>query len=466
MTPRVRRNRGEDPAPLPLHPEAFEVQTWGCQMNVLDGQRMAGQLESRGFRRLREGESPGVVLLNTCAVREKAEAKVFSELGVLARRKREHPELVVGVTGCVAQVSGQEILERAPWVDFVAGTGQVENIGHMVEEARRERRRALALELPEEDPVYQFRQTSRDSPFQAYVTVIEGCDQFCTFCIVPFTRGRERSRRSDEIVDEISHLAASGFTEVTLLGQTVNAYRDPTEGFGLGELLRRCARVTGIRRLRFLTSHPRFVDDDLIAALSEGETIAPYLHLPAQSGSDSVLKRMKRRYTAVEYLEILGRVRKALPDISISSDFIVGFPGETEADFEDTLSLVREAAFGSLFGFRYSPRPGTASARWGKDAEVPEEVVGQRLARLLELQSQLQRTLNASLVGREFEILIEGKDRRGQSTGRTPCNRILHLEDGDAAVAGEYVRARVTRGLPNSLIASVAPGAAVESSPW
>ncbi|MEP6993573.1 MAG: tRNA (N6-isopentenyl adenosine(37)-C2)-methylthiotransferase MiaB [Acidobacteriota bacterium] len=449
---------GGNPEAWPMHPEAFEVQTWGCQMNVLDGERMAGQLVSSGLRRCGEGELPGVVLLNTCAVREKAQAKVFSELGVLAMRKRDHPDLIVGVTGCVAQVSGEEILERAPWVDFVAGTGQVEKIGQMVRDARRDRRQALALQFPQEEPAYQFRQISRSSVFQAYVTVIEGCDQFCTFCIVPFTRGRERSRRSSEIVQEIGHLASRGFTEVTLLGQTVNAYRDPEEGFGLGELLRRSSRVEGIRRLRFLTSHPRFVDDDLVAALSENAIIAPYLHLPAQSGSDRVLGRMKRRYTAREYRETVARVRRSVPGIAISSDFIVGFPGESEEDFDQTLALIRDVGFGSLFGFRYSPRPGTAAARWGSDSEVSDEVSAQRLARLLELQSGLQERLNSTLVGREFEVLIERTDRRGQPTGRTPCNRVLHLEgeaDGGAE-PGRYVRARVTRGLANSLIGTLA----------
>ncbi len=432
---------------------SYRVETWGCQMNVLDGQRMAGQLEAQGLRRADDGEEAGVVLLNTCSVREKAEAKVFSSLGVLARRKQEDPQLVVGVTGCVAQVSGEEILERAPWVDFVAGTGQVGKIGELVAATRRERRQALELELPEEDPVYQFRQISRDSAFQAYVTVIEGCDQFCTFCIVPFTRGRERSRRAGEVLEELAHLASLGYTEATLLGQTVNAYRDPAEGFGLGELLRRASRVEGLKRVRFLTSHPHLVDDDLVAALSEGGAIAPYLHLPAQSGSDRVLRRMKRRYTAAEYLATVARVRAAVPGISLSSDFIVGFPGESEEDFEETLALVREIRFGSLFGFRYSPRPGTAAARWGSDAEVSEGVAAGRLARLLELQAQLQLETNRGLVGREFEILVEGEDRAGQSKGRTPCNRIVHVEDGAGRLrAGEYARVRIARGLPNSLI--------------
>ena len=432
---------------------AYRVETWGCQMNVLDGQRMAGQLESQGMRRAAEGEEPGVVLLNTCSVREKAEAKVFSELGVLARRKQENPDLVVGVTGCVAQVSGQEILDRAPWVDFVAGTGQVEKIGELVAAARRERSQALALELPIEDPVYQFRRIARESSFQAYVTVIEGCDQFCTFCIVPFTRGRERSRRADEILAELAHVASLGYTEVTLLGQTVNAYRDPEEGFGLGELLRRAGRVEGLTRVRFITSHPSLVDDDLVEALAGGGPIAPYLHLPAQSGSDRVLRRMKRRYTASEYEATVARIRERVSGLSLSSDFIVGFPGESEEDFEETLALVRRVRFGSLFGFRYSPRPGTAAARWGGELEVSDEISAARLKRLLDLQTEIQHEINRGLEGREFEILVEGEDRRGQSKGRTSCNRIIHVEAGGAALRpGEYVPVRVVRGLPNSLV--------------
>ncbi len=450
-------------APLPAlpPPPSYRVETWGCQMNVLDGQRMAGQLEAQGLTRAGEGpgQAPQVVILNTCSVREKAEDKVFSQLGVLARRKQEDPSLIVGVTGCVAQVSGPEILERAPWVDFVAGTGQVEKIGELVAAARAERRQAMLLELPEEDPVYQFRQISRESEFQAYVTVIEGCDQFCTFCIVPFTRGRERSRKACEIVGEIRHLAARGYTEVTLLGQTVNAYREPAEGFGLGELLRRAGSVEGIRRLRFITSHPRLMDEDLVEALAQVENLAPYLHLPAQSGSDRVLSRMKRRYTSGQYRAIVGEIRDRVPGIAVSSDFIVGFPGETEDDFEATLQLVGDVRFASLFAFRYSPRPGTASARWGSQIAVAEETASRRLSALLSLQTDIQRSLNGELVGRELEILVEGVNRHGQTTGRTPCNRIVHLEPSwevDGLKPGHYVRVRVTRGLPNSLSGRVA----------
>jgi len=424
-------------------------------MNVLDGERMAGQLEARGFAPAPEGEPARVIILNTCSVREKAEDKVFSQLGVLARRKQADPDLVVGVTGCVAQVSGEEILERAPWVDFVAGTGQVERIGELVETALAERRQALRLELPEEDPVYQFRQITRGSSFQAYVTVIEGCDQFCTFCIVPFTRGRERCRRADEVLEEVRELTARGYTEVTLLGQTVNAYREPEEGFGLGELLRRVGEIPGLRRLRFITSHPRLVDDALVSALAEVPALAPYLHLPAQSGSDRVLSRMKRRYTSAEYRATAARLRECVPGLALSSDFIVGFPGETEDDFQDTLALVRDVRFASLFAFRYSPRPGTASARWGSAGEVPQDTSARRLSELLALQTGIQRELNEQLVGRTFEILVEGTNRHGQTTGRTPCNRIIHLES-EKPDPGTYVHALVTRGLPNSLAGRLA----------
>lgn len=430
----------------------YRVETWGCQMNVLDGERMSGSLESRGYRRATGEEDADVVLLNTCAIREKAEHKVYSALGVLGRRKQERPDLVIGVSGCVAQVESKEILERAPWVDFVLGTGNVEQAGELVDRVRSERKTFTALELPVESPVYQFHQIARGSPFQAYVTIIEGCDQFCTFCIVPFTRGRERSRASAEILAELASLTSRGFTEVTLLGQTVDAYRDPGEGFGLGELLRRAAaRTAGLRRLRFITSHPRFLDDDILDALSRGQPIAPYLHMPAQSGSDRVLYRMKRRYDAAQYLDTVARARRAVPDLALSSDFIVGFPGETEGDFQATLDLMANVGFATLFAFKYSPRPGTAAARWGREQAIPDDVASERLARLLTLQEDVQRRAHGDLVGREFEVLVERADGRSQSRGRTPCNRIVHVE-GEHLQPGSYARVTITRGLPNSLI--------------
>lgn len=431
----------------------YQVETWGCQMNVLDGERMAGQLEARGLVKAAPGQRADVIVLNTCHIRDKADHKVSTELGILAREKRERPDLVIGVAGCVAQALGEAIFERAPFVDFVVGTGEVERVGQIVAEVRAERRRVLALNLPGESPVDQFRLIARGSPFQAYVTVIEGCDQFCTFCVVPFTRGRERSRRSSDVLGELSELACRGYTEVTLLGQTVNAYRDPERGFGLGELLLKAAAVPGLKRVRFLTSHPRFVDDGLIDALASGGPIAPYLHLPAQSGSDRILYRMKRRYDGAQYRETVARVRAAIPGIAMSSDFIVGFPGETEEDFAATLGLVREVRFASLFGFMYSPRPGTAAFRWGSGSAVPEEVSAERLKRLLDLQTQLQAESNGGLVGRNLEVLVEGRDVKGQATGRTACNRIVHFPAGESPLpGGSYALVRIGRGLPNSLL--------------
>jgi tRNA-2-methylthio-N6-dimethylallyladenosine synthase len=431
----------------------YHIATWGCQMNVLDGERMAGQLKARGLAPAAEPGDADVIVLNTCHIRAKADHKVYSELGTLEGIRRDRPGLVIGVAGCLAQAEGEAIFERAPWVDFVLGPGQVEKLGETVERVRDERRRVAALELPQDSPVYQFRQIARSSPHQAYVTAIEGCDQYCTFCVVPFTRGRERSRGSSEILAELAHLAAQGYTEVTLLGQTVNAYRDPEEGFGLGRLLEEAARRTpGIRRLRFVTSHPRFVDEELLAALARGGPIAPYVHMPAQSGSDRLLYRMKRRYDARGYLQTVERLREAVPELAISSDFIVGFPGETEEDFEATLDLVRQVRFASLFGFIYSARRGTAAARWAGRSAVPEDVASARLKRLLALQTELQLELNQGLLGRVEEVLVEEAGRDGQASGRTSCNRIVNFPAGESAPAeGSYVRVRITRGLPNSL---------------
>ncbi|HEV8119201.1 MAG TPA: tRNA (N6-isopentenyl adenosine(37)-C2)-methylthiotransferase MiaB [Thermoanaerobaculia bacterium] len=431
---------------------SYRVETWGCQMNVLDGERMAGQLEGLGLSAAAEGSHPDVVVLNTCSVRDKADQKVYSALGVLAERKRENPALVIGVAGCLAQVTGDEILERAPWVDFVLGTGNVERLSQVVERVRRERGRESLRELPEDSPVYQFRQIARGSRFQAYLTVIEGCDQFCTFCIVPFTRGRERSRRASEIAEEAAWLLSQGYTEITLLGQTVNAYQDPEDGSGLGKLLGKLASLPGLRRLRFLTSHPSFVDDSLVAAVAAGGNVAPYLHMPAQSGSDRVLYRMKRRYDRKGYLETLARVRHVVPDVAVSSDFIVGFPGETEEDFEQTLELVREARFANVFAFRYSPRPGTAAARWGSEKQVPGEAAAERLQRLLALQTEIQGEINRGLVGRTFEILIEGRDKHGEAQGRTACNRIVHVGTAEPLEPGTYRTVTIVKGLPNSLL--------------
>ncbi len=431
----------------------FHIETWGCQMNVLDSERMVGLLESRGYVRSEDAERADILLFNTCSVREKAETKVYSELGLYSGWKREKRGRVIGVTGCVAQQEGTRILERLPYVDFILGTGSVEKLPDALAAALEgERREYLELEL--DSPVYQFRTIHRESSFQAYVTIIEGCDQFCTFCIVPFTRGRERSRRCGEIEAEVAELLRQGFTEVTLLGQTVNAYLCPETGAGLAGLLDRLSLLPGLRRLRFITSHPAFVTPDLVESIARNPVIARYFHLPAQSGSDRVLYRMKRRYTAERYLEILDAIRQKVPGMAFSSDFIVGFPGETEADFEETLGLVERASFASIFGFLYSSRPGTAASRWGAAAEVAPEIASGRLERLLALQRSLQRQRNRELEGSVFEVLVEGESKSGPAwKGRTSCNRIVHFDPPGAGAVrpGDYVRVRIEEGFENSL---------------
>jgi len=436
----------------------FHVETWGCQMNVLDSQRMAGLLEARGFERTEDPFESDVLLLNTCDVREKAESKVYSELGRFNAWKRERPGRVIGVAGCVAQHAGTRILDRLPYVDFVVGTGNVERVPDAVEEALSGGRPAY-LELGRDSPVYQFRSIHRDSASQAYVTVIEGCDQFCTFCVVPFTRGRERSRRASEIETECRELAARGFTEVTLLGQTVNAYGCPESGMTLASLLERLCALDGLRRIRYLTSHPAFVTPEFGDVLGRQAKIGRYFHLPAQSGSNRVLSRMKRRYTAERYREIVEDVRRRAPDVVLSSDFIVGFPGESDADFDETLRLVEEMNFGMLFAFLYSPRPGTAAARWGGRAEVPESLASERLARLLDLQRRIQAERHRAMEGSVVDVLVEGESKFGDTlSGRTSCNRIVHFRPSPERPvrAGEYVAVRIERGLENSLAGSPA----------
>ena len=437
----------------------FHIETWGCQMNVLDSQRMGGLLESEGFEKTDEARNSDLLLLNTCDIREKAEWKVYSELGRYSDWKREKPGRVIGVAGCVAQRAGEAILERLPFVDFVVGTGNIERLPEAVRAAREEGRRSRLLDFRFDAPSYQFGTIARDSTFQAYVTVIEGCDQFCTFCTVPFTRGRERSRVASEIVREVEELAARGFTEVTLLGQTVNAYACPETGLSLAGLLRRLAAIEGLRRLRFLTSHPAFVTPEFIDVFSEEPKIARFFHLPAQSGSDRILSRMKRRYSSGRYREIVASLRDRSPDAAISSDFIVGFPGETEEDFQDTLRLVEELQFSSVFAFLYSPRPGTAAFRWGREGEIGGEVGAERLERLFELQRSIQKRQNQGLEGRVVDVLVEREQKtRGTLSGRTSCNRVVHFEmpAGSPPEPGSYVGIRIERGLENSLVGRLA----------
>src|SRR5207237_1634036 len=359
--------------------KTFFIETWGCQMNDLDSQRLSGNLNLRGYKRVEDETAADLILLNTCSIREKSEHKVFSRLGRFREMKRER-ELTIGVCGGVAQQEGEAILKRAPWVDFVMGPG---NVGHLDEVLNGGR--AVAVDFPE-DRRYDYLTVDRPSATKAQVTIIEGCNKNCTFCIVPTTRGREVSRPFDDVLAEVRAAVGSGRVEIELLGQTVNAYRCPQSGRDFGALLAAVAEIPGVARLRFMTSHPAEVNDSMIAAMRDHTNISRYLHLPVQSGSSAVLRRMKRLYTREKYVEIIARLRDAIPEIHFSTDFIVGFPGETDGDFEQTLSLIQEVRYGSLFAFKYSPRPGTPALRIGQP--VDDGIASERLTRLFDLHEQ------------------------------------------------------------------------------
>ncbi|MGF1500379.1 MAG: tRNA (N6-isopentenyl adenosine(37)-C2)-methylthiotransferase MiaB [Paracoccaceae bacterium] len=427
------------------------IKTYGCQMNVYDSERMETALATAGYRTVDRPEDADLVVLNTCHIREKAAEKVYSEIGRLKPMKASRPGMQIAVAGCVAQAEGQEIVERAPAVDMVVGPQAYHRLPEML--GRAARGPVVETDFPAEDKFDHLpKGRGRRGP-TAFLTVQEGCDKFCAFCVVPYTRGAEVSRPVARVVAEAEDLVARGVREITLLGQNVNAYHGIGSGgaeWGLGRLIRRLAEIPGLDRIRYTTSHPNDMDAELIAAYAEVPALMPYLHLPVQAGSDRILKAMNRRHTAEEYLRILERVRAARPDIALSGDFIVGFPGETEADFADTLALVREARYAQAFSFKYSPRPGTPAA---DAAQLPEETKADRLGRLQALLSEQQAAFNAGLVGRRTEVLVEKPGRHeGQMVGRAPWLIPVHF-DASPETAGEILAVEITGAGPNSLAA-------------
>ncbi len=442
---------GGDAGPSDLCKRRLFVETWGCQMNELDSRRFVGLMAREGYLEVHSADEADLVLLNTCSVRDKAEQKVYDYLGRMAARKRLRPGILLGVCGCVAQQEGEEILRRAPAVDFVLGTGRIELLPAVVRRVMAEGDRPVEVGFDTEEVAYTPGAVARTVAHRASLTVIEGCNKNCTFCVVPMTRGRERSRRLPDVVDECRRLVDSGVVEIELLGQTVNAYADPVTGEGLPALLREVSAISGLRRLRFVTSHPKSFSDDLIAAMAESSVVCPALHLPFQSGSDRILRRMKRQYTRSEYLDLVGRLRAAIPGIALSTDIIVGFPGETEDDFDATVKLLDEVRFAAIFAFTYSPRPQTAAARWEQD--VPVRVAQERLVRLNDHQQALQLQANESMVGEILEVLVEGADRTGRrASGRTAGNVLVHIDGIPSTPPGTFVQAVVEKGLSNSLL--------------
>lgn len=437
------------------------IKTYGCQMNVYDSQRMSDALAADGYAATETIEEADLILLNTCHIREKAAEKVYSQLGRLGKLKAERAEngreLIVGVTGCVAQAEGREILRRASAVDLVVGPQTYHRLPEVVRRARGGQK-VVETEYALEDKFEHLPQPRKSEVAKrgvtAFLTVQEGCDKFCTFCVVPYTRGSEVSRSVAQIVTEAERLAEAGVREVTLLGQNVNAWHgEGADGkeWGLGRLLYRLAEIPGIARLRYTTSHPRDMDDELIAAHRDLAALMPYLHLPVQSGSDRILKAMNRRHTAADYLKLIDRIRTARPDIAMSGDFIVGFPGETDEDFEATMEIVRATNYASAYTFKYSPRPGTPGAEM--DGHVEEKIKDVRLQRLQQLITQQQHAFADGLVGMTISTLIEKPGREpGQIVGRSPWLQPV-IVDEKAGEIGDIVDVRITKTGTNSLFA-------------
>ena len=447
------RFRTRAPGPVLTGPlgegATFFIETFGCQMNTHDSEKVAGVLLGRGYRQVEDLDSAKVVFYNTCSIREKAAQKVFSRLGEF----RKHPGhgKIIGVLGCVAQQEGEEIFERAPWVSLVCGSASYSKLPALLAELEAGGRRVTGLDK-DTDETFETEITRRDNPFRAYLTIIEGCDKSCSYCVVPFTRGPERSRSSVSVLQEVRKLADAGYSEIQLLGQTVNSYWDPSPTrMSFAELLVAVAAVPGIRRVRFTTSYPRDFGRDIVDAIDSVPQLCEHVHLPVQSGSTRILRAMRRTYTREQYLEKVALIRAARRPISITSDIIVGFPGETEQDFEETLSLLDAAQYDNIYAFEYSPRPHTTAQH--KTGAIPEEEKRRRLAVLNDRQQEIQFRRNEAVIGKTFELLVDGVSRHaGQWAGRTSSNRILNFSSPHSNLLGQYIQVRVTRASPNSLI--------------
>lgn len=434
-------------------PDKLYIQTHGCQMNEYDSAKMADVLvASHRMEITRDPLAADVLLLNTCSIREKAQEKVFSELGRWRELKLRRPELVIGVGGCVASQEGEAIRARAPYVDIVFGPQTLHRLPQLLDEARRARHPVIDISFPEIEKFDCLPAPRADGP-TAFVSIMEGCSKYCSFCVVPYTRGEEVSRPFDDLIAEVAALAAQGVREVTLLGQNVNAYRGTMHDGSVADLallLNWIRAIDGIDRIRYTTSHPLEMSDSLVQAYAEVPELVSHLHLPVQSGSDRVLAMMKRNHTALEYRSIIRRLRAVRPDLSLSSDFIVGFPGETEQDFAQTMQLIEDIGFDQSYSFIYSARPGTPAAALPDD--VPLEVKKERLARLQARINAMAAAISAAMVGSVQRVLVEKPSRKdpGQLSGRTANNRVVNF-DGKPRLIGQFVDLRITEALPNSL---------------
>jgi tRNA-2-methylthio-N6-dimethylallyladenosine synthase len=430
--------------------KTFYLETFGCQMNAHDSEKVVGTLVSQGYRQVPTVEEAGLVLYNTCSIRDKAEQKVFNRLADYKKYYAQGKKF--GVLGCVAQQEGKKIFERAPYVSLVCGSASYRNLPAMLVQIENGGGRVTGLDDRETDECFETEFTARTNPHRGYLTIIEGCDKFCSYCVVPFTRGKERSRTSDSVLAEARQMATLGYSEIQLLGQNVNSYRDPAGKKSFAELLSAVGEVAGIKRVRFTTSHPRDFGRDIVEAIDDSPALCDHVHLPVQSGSTRMLDAMQRLYSRDKYLECISWIKSARRDISITTDVIVGFPGETEADFEQTLSLLDEVQYDGVFAFKYSPRPNTPAIAL-EDA-ISDQEKSRRLNVLLERQRGIQKSRNQKHMGETIEVMVEGKNEaRNQWIGRTSQNKTLNFTAGEASIQpGSYVPVRVTTALPNSLV--------------
>ena len=431
--------------------KTFFLETFGCQMNVHDSEKVIGTLEQQGYSQVDTEEAADLILYNTCSIRDKAEQKVFHRLNDTKKLLKQGKRF--GVLGCVAQQEGEAIFERAPYVSLVSGSASYRRLPEMLVRLEAGEQRISGLDDRQTDETFETEFTARSNPYRGYITIIEGCDKFCAYCVVPYTRGKERSRTSNSVLAEARVMAESGYSEIQLLGQNVNSYRDPEGKRSFAELLAAIGGLTGIRRVRFTTSHPRDFTRDIVDAIDAVPALCNHVHLPVQSGSSTTLKRMQREYTREQYLERIGWIRSARRPISMTTDIIVGFPGETVAEFEDTLSLLEDVQYDAVFAFKYSPRPNTPALVM-IDA-IGDEEKGRRLQALLNRQREWQRLNYEKRIGQIVEVAVEGHNaQRGQVTGRTTENITLNfVAKGPILPApGSYVDVEVTHSFPNSLV--------------
>ncbi len=437
--------------PVSARPKTFYLETFGCQMNVHDSEKVIGTLVQQGYRQVETEEDADLILYNTCSIRDKAEQKVFHRLNDFKKLTDQGKRF--GVLGCVAQQEGEHIFERAPHVSLVAGSASYRKLPEMLVRLELGDKKITGLDDRQTDETFETEFTVRSNPHRGYITIIEGCDKFCAYCVVPFTRGKERSRTSSSVLAEARRMADAGYTEIQLLGQNVNSYRDPEGKKSFAELLAAVGEVPGIRRVRFTTSHPRDFTRDIVEAIDAVPTLCDHVHLPVQSGSSHVLKLMQREYTREWYLERISWIKAAKRQISMTTDIIVGFPGETPEDFEQTITLLHEVQYDGVFAFKYSPRPNTPAL--SMPDSIPDEVKSQRLQILLDRQREIQRANYSKHIGQVLEVMVEGYNQaRGQVVGRTSQNKTLNFTSGQPILpaAGSYLPVRVTKSFPNSLV--------------